>query len=62
MAERKAVKALVKKPIIDKYTGTWYGPGTVLEITRKRFDEIRSVDPELVEEIKPKRTRAKKAE
>lgn len=53
------MKAVVKKPFRDRHTDVMRYPGEVLEITRERFDEIRSVDAGLVAE---KRERRKKAD
>lgn len=44
------MKAIVKKEFRDKYTGVVYPIGKMIEVSKKRFDEILSVD-ELIEEI-----------
>lgn len=44
------VKVEVVTSFIDKHSGEVYKAGEVMSITRKRFDEIASVDPELVRE------------
>ncbi len=43
------MKVIVKKPIIDKYTGDHYPVGTELDLKKERIDEILAVDPELIE-------------
>lgn len=45
------MKAKVLKPFRDKVTGEMHKPGDVIDITKKRYNEILTVD-ELVEEIK----------
>ena len=49
------MKVIVKKPIIDKYTGDFYPEGTELDLQKARIDEILAVDPELLEVKAPKR-------
>lgn len=44
------VKVEVVTSFIDKHSGEVHKAGEVMSITRKRFDEIASVDPELVRE------------
>lgn len=44
------VKVEVVTSFIDKHSGEVHKAGEVMSITRKRLDEIASVDPELVRE------------
>ena len=44
------MKVKVLKKFIDKYNGTVYQVGDFLNITKKRYNEILSVD-KLVEEV-----------
>ena len=44
--------AEVKTAFIDKHTGVLYKAGEVITITKKRFAEINSANPNLVEEKK----------
>ena len=43
------MKVIVKKPMIDKYTGDFYPVGKELDLKKERIDEILAVDPELIE-------------
>lgn len=45
------MKAEVLRPFIDKETKEKRKVGEVFTCTKKRFNEIRSVDPSLVAEI-----------
>lgn len=45
------MKAEVLKPFKDKETGEKRKVGDVFACTKKRFNEIRSVDPNLVAEV-----------
>lgn len=45
------MKAEVLKPFRDKETGEKRNVGEVFTCTKKRFNEIRSVDPNLVAEV-----------
>lgn len=53
------MKVIVKKPIIDKYTGDHYEVGKVLDLKKERIDEILAVDPELIEVQASTRTKKK---
>ncbi len=44
------VKVEVVTSFIDKHSGEVHKAGEVMSVTRKRLDEIASVDPELVRE------------
>ena len=44
------VKVEVVTSFIDKHSGEVHKVGEVMSVTRKRLDEIASVDPELVRE------------
>ena len=44
------VKVDVVTSFIDKHSGEVHKAGEVMSVTRKRLDEIASVDPELVRE------------
>lgn len=44
------VKVEVVTSFIDKHSGEVHKAGEVMSVTRKRLDEITSVDPELVRE------------
>lgn len=51
------VKVEVVTSFIDKHSGEVHKAGEVMSITRKRLDEIASVDPELVREyVEPDQT------
>ena len=47
------MKAKVLKNFRDKYSGEIHKAGTVITVSRERFDEILTVAP-LVEEVKTK--------
>lgn len=44
------VKVEIVTSFIDKHSGEVHKAGEVMSVTRKRLDEIASVDPELVSE------------
>lgn len=44
------VKVEVVTSFIDKHSGEVHKAGEVMSVTRKRLDEIASIDPELVRE------------
>ena len=44
------VKVEIVSSFIDKHSGEVHKAGEVMSVTRKRLDEIASVDPELVRE------------
>lgn len=44
------VKVEIVTSFIDKHSGEVHKAGEVMSVTRKRLDEIASVDPELVRE------------
>ena len=51
------VKVEVVTSFIDKHSGEVHKVGEVMSITRKRLDEIASVDPDLVREyVEPEQT------
>lgn len=59
--EKKTTKIKVKvlKKFIDKHTGKVHEPtkdGTFLNITKERLEEIKAVDPNLVEEVVEEKT------
>lgn len=47
------MKYIVLKPFKDKYSNERYKKGDILDITKKRANEILKVD-ELIEEVKEK--------
>ena len=48
------MKAKVMKKFKDKYSGKIYKPGTVIEVTEERFEEIRNTDESFVEAVEEK--------
>jgi hypothetical protein len=48
------MKAKVLKKFKDKYSGKIYKPGTVIEVTEERFEEIRNADKSLIEAVEEK--------
>lgn len=48
------MKAKVLKKFKDKYSGKIYKPGTVIEVTEERFEEIRNTDESFVEAVEEK--------
>lgn len=48
------MKAKVLKKFKDKYSGKIYKPGTVIEVTEERFEEIRNTDKSLIEAAEKK--------
>mgnify|MGYP004470171079 CR=1 FL=1 len=51
------VKVEVVTSFIDKHSGDVHKVGEVMSVTRKRLDEIASVDPNLVREyVEPEQT------
>ena len=52
------VKIQINKSFQDKYTGTLYEVGKVIEVEEKRLEELKDFDNDLVsviEEVKPKK-------
>lgn len=57
------VKVQVVTSFIDKHSGEVHKVGEVMSVTRKRLDEIASVDPELVREyVEPEQPHGEVAE
>lgn len=57
------VKVKVATAFIDRHSFEVHEVGEVLEITDERYNEIMSVNPSLVEQVKEeKKTRKKKVE
>ena len=50
-AEKFKVEVLCS--FIDKYSKRTKHAGEIIEITRKRIDEIMAVDPSLIREVEP---------